>query len=204
MNQEPVLIWDIPTRLTHWLLVFCFLGAVITEEGERWRLFHVTFGYTMFGLVIFRVIWGFIGTRYARFVEFVRSPQEVMKYTLATISGKAQRYIGHNPLGSIAILVMLILVLVITVSGYVIFNDLSGEWAEEMHEFFGNLLLVVVAIHIGGVFSSGMKHRENLVKAMISGTKHGQTSDAIRYNFWWIGVLILIGVAYFWYVQFFL
>lgn len=202
MNQQPILVWDLPTRVAHWLLVICFVGAISTEESERWRLFHVTFGYTMFGLVLFRIIWGFIGSRYSRFIEFVRSPQEVLDYSLNTISGKGKRYIGHNPLGSVAILVMLALILLITVTGYVIFNDLSGEWVEELHEFFGNFLLTVVAIHIGGVFLSSFKHRENLVKAMISGKKEGQANEGIRHSYWWLAILIVMCVGYFWYLQF--
>lgn len=201
-HQQPVLVWDLPTRVFHWLLVIFFVGALLTQESERWRLFHVTFGYAMFGLVIFRLIWGFIGTRYSRFTEFIRPPQEIIDYSLKTISGKGRRYIGHNPLGALAILSMLFLILLITVTGYVIFNDLSGEWVSEMHEFFGNFLLVIVGIHIGGVFLSSFKHRENLVKAMISGMKVGEHSQGIHRNYWWLAVLLMIGVAYFWYSQF--
>ncbi len=203
MNQPtPILVWDLPTRVFHWLLVIFFAGAVLTQESERWRLFHVTFGYSMFGLVVFRLIWGFIGTRYSRFTEFVRSPQEVITYSLNTISGKGKRYIGHNPLGALAILSILFLILLITITGYVIFNDLSGEWVSEMHEFFGNFLLVIVGIHIGGVFLSGLKHRENLVKAMFSGMKAGDPSQAIKSNYWWLAILLIIAVGFFWYSQF--
>lgn len=200
--KQPVLIWDLPTRVFHWLLVFFFVGAVLTEESEKWRLFHVTFGYSMFGLVIFRLIWGFIGTRYSRFTEFVRPPQEVIDYSLKTISGKGRRYIGHNPLGALAILTILFLILLITVTGYVIFNDLSGEWVSEMHEFFGNFLLVIVGIHIGGVLLSSLRHRENLIKAMISGMKNGEASQAIRQNYGWLAILLIVGIIYFWYIQF--
>lgn len=201
-HPQPVLVWDLPTRVFHWLLVIFFAGAVLTQESERWRLFHVTFGYSMFGLVVFRLIWGFIGTRYSRFTEFVRPPQEVVDYSLKTISGKGRRYIGHNPLGALAILTILFLILLITITGYVIFNDLSGEWVSEMHEFFGNFLLVIVGIHIGGVFLSSLKYKENLVAAMISGMKEGEPSQAIRRNYWWLAVLLIIVVAYFWYSQF--
>lgn len=200
--QQPVLVWDLPTRIFHWLLVIFFVGAILTQESEKWRLFHVTFGYSMVGLVIFRLIWGFIGSKYARFTEFVRSPQDVLDYSLKTVSGKGRRYIGHNPLGSVAVLIMLFLILLIGLTGYIVFNDLSSEWVNELHEFFGNLLLAIVGIHIGGVFLSGLKHRENLIKSMITGKKLGESSQSISHNYWWVAILLIVGVAFFWYSQF--
>ena len=79
-KSEQVLVWDAPVRAFHWLMVLCFTGAYLTSESEAWRLIHVTLGYTMAGLVASRLVWGLIGTRYARFTSFVRGPQAVAHY----------------------------------------------------------------------------------------------------------------------------
>ena len=103
-----ILVWDAPTRLFHWLMVFSFAGAYITSEGERWRLVHVTLGYTMGGLLAFRMVWGLMGTRYARFSNFVRGPQAVMAYLRSLHDRPPQHFIGHNPAGAVAIVLLIV------------------------------------------------------------------------------------------------
>jgi len=114
---EPVLVWDAPVRVFHWLMVLCFAGAWLTAESESWRLVHVTLGYTMAGLVAFRILWGLWGTRYAKFSSFVRGPRAVARYLGNLLRGRHEPYTGHNPAGAVAIVALLVLALLVTVTG---------------------------------------------------------------------------------------
>ena len=90
-------VWDAPVRVFHWLLAACFTGAYLTAESESWRLLHVTLGYTLGGLIAFRLVWGVLGTRYARFGSFVRPPSELSRYLKSMLAGRPAHFIGHNP-----------------------------------------------------------------------------------------------------------
>jgi cytochrome b len=98
-----VLIWDLPVRVFHWALVASFAGAYWLSESERLRNVHVMFGYTVLGLVVFRLTWGFVGTRYAQFRSFLYSPREAMAYVRSLFSRSDPQFLGHNPAGSFAI-----------------------------------------------------------------------------------------------------
>ena len=102
-SVRKVLIWDAPVRVFHWLMVLSFAGAYLTAESERWRLTHVTLGYTMAGLVAFRVLWGLVGTRHARFSSFVRGPAAIARYLRGLVGGRPEHHAGHNPAGALAI-----------------------------------------------------------------------------------------------------
>ena len=103
-----ILVWDAPVRVFHWLMVACFATAYLTAETERWRLLHVTAGYTMAGLVAFRLLWGLFGTRHARFASFVRGPQAVLRYLKSLVEGHPAPHVGHNPAGAVAILLPMV------------------------------------------------------------------------------------------------
>lgn len=166
-------VWDLPVRLCHWLMAACFAGAYLTSELDEWRWLHVTFGYTMAALVGLRIVWGLVGSRYARFSSFVRGPQAVLAYLRSLLSGRPQHFTGHNPAGAVAIVLMLGLALAVAGSGWLLYTERAGEWMEEVHETLANLMLAVVLVHIGGVLVSSLLHRENLAKAMITGRKRG-------------------------------
>jgi cytochrome b len=200
-HLEKQLIWDWPVRVCHWLLVLSFAGAWLTAESERWRLAHVTFGYTMFGLVVFRLMWGVVGTRYARFTSFVRGHAAVLCYTRSLLALRPQAYAGHNPVGALAILLLLALILVTASSGYLTYNDLGGDWAEELHEITAGIMLAAVSLHVLGVTITSLLHRENLVTAMISGRKIAAPGAAIRWPFLWLGLVIFVFVLGFWWSQ---
>lgn len=169
--RTSIRVWDAPVRMFHWLMVLCFAGAWLTAESERWRLVHVQLGYAMVGLVAFRVLWGLVGTRHARFTDFVRGPAAVMRYLRSLLQGRPEHHVGHNPAGGWAILALLALTLVTAGLGWVIYNDIGGEWLEEAHEAAASLMLAVVAVHVGAVLLSSWLHHENLVRAMITGRK---------------------------------
>lgn len=200
-GPQAVLVWDAPVRVFHWLMVLCFAGAYLTAESEVWRLVHVTLGYTMAGLVVFRLLWGLAGTRYARFTSFVRGPQAVMAYVRSLLRGQPEHHTGHNPAGAVAIVAMLLLTVGIAASGWVAYNDLSGEWVAELHEVLANTLLLVVGIHVAGVVVASILHRENLARAMLTGRKLGTPAEGIRSAWRVVAVLLLAAVLGFWWLQ---
>jgi cytochrome b len=125
----------------------------------------------MLGLVAFRLVWGLVGTRYARFWSFAFGLRSVLTYVKSLFTRSPQHYLGHNPAGSWAIYALLALSLLAGASGYAAYEDVGGHWMEEMHETFANLLLAVVAVHLAGVVASSLLHRENLVRSMLTGYK---------------------------------
>lgn len=206
MSQR-ILVWDVPTRVFHWLLALSFCGAYLTAESERYRDIHVVLGYTLLGLIGFRLLWGVFGTRYARFRSFLFKPGEIVIYALSLLKGKPAHYIGHNPLGSVSIWLLLVLGILIGASGILVFENIGSEALEELHEIASNAMLIAILIHLAGVAVSSMLHRENLARAMVTGFKrvHGQETlvtaepeqDICR-SYRWLGVIMLIVVVAFW------
>jgi cytochrome b len=174
-----VLIWDWPVRIGHWLLVGAFALAWITGESEEWRLVHAFAGGTVVGVILFRLLWGLVGTRHARFASFVRGPQAALDYVLGLLRGKESQYAGHNAAGGWAIIALLALGLLTGASGWLIYQEMGGEWLEDVHEALATGTLAVAAVHVAGVVVSSLVHRENLVRAMLTGFKHGQPDEAI-------------------------
>jgi cytochrome b len=196
-----ILVWDMPVRVFHWLLAASFLGAWLTAEGDQWRSAHVTLGYTVLGLVGFRIAWGALGTRYARFASFVRGPSTVVRYLGSLLRGKPQHYTGHNPAGAVAILALLLLGLAVGVSGWATYALANGEAYEDLHEVLATSMLVIVSLHILGVVVGSWVHHENLVGAMITGRKHGAPVDGIDRDRRGLGALLLAAVLGFWWWQ---
>ena len=197
MSQR-ILVWDVPTRVFHWLLVLSFGGAYLTSESERYRDIHVVLGYTLLGLIGFRLLWGFFGTRYAQFRSFLFSPDEIVAYLQSLFRGKPAHYVGHNPAGSMAIWLLLGLGILTGVTGVMLFQDIGGEALEELHEIASSAMLAIVVIHIAGVVVSSVLHRENLVRAMITGFKSAEPKQGIRRSHLWLGVIMLTAVVAFW------
>jgi len=200
-QTRKVLVWDIPVRLFHWLIVLCFTGAYLTAESEQWRLLHVTLGYTMAGLVLFRIVWGLIGTRYARFSNFVRGPGAAVRYLGGLLRRRPEHYLGHNPAGALAIVALLLLALAVTGSGWALYNEIGGDALEEVHEFFANTMLALVFVHIAAVVLSSWLHHENLIGAMFTGYKKGAPEQGIRRAWRSVAVLMLAAVLGFWWLQ---
>lgn len=191
-----ILVWDIPTRVFHWLLVLCFVMAYITSESERWQLWHVAAGYVFGALLVFRLLWGVVGSRYARFSQFVCRPREVLAYLRSLLRANPDHYTGHNPAGALAILGILGLGLLTVLTGWASFND-YGDWIGELHEGIVNVLLLIIGVHIGGVLLSSLLHRENLVRAMVNGYKQGAAAEAIRFPQWIVAILLISGLMVF-------
>ena len=194
-------VWDAPTRVFHWLLVFSFAGAYLTSESERWSLVHITLGYTLGGLIAFRLIWGFVGTRYARFTSFVKGPSEVLQYAKSMATLKPKHFVGHNPLGAVAIVLLIVSGIAIVVTGYAVFNEIGGEWVAELHEIASHIMLILVGIHIVGVIAASWLHKENLARAMVNGFKQGKAADGISRVWVSVAVVLVAAVLGFWYLQ---
>ncbi len=201
VDREPVRVWDAPVRVIHWLLVLCFGGAYLTADSESWRLLHVILGYSMVLLVTIRIVWGLVGTRYARFSQFVRGPRAVLRYLRAMLSGTPEHHTGHNPAGALAIVAMLGLMLAIGASGWILYNDAGGDAWEDVHEVLANTMLALVLVHVAAVVISSRLHRENLVRAMITGRKRGATGTGIQRPWRPLAILIVAGVIGFAWVQ---
>lgn len=192
-NTTSVKIWDPVVRVGHWLLVAGFFTNYIMED-EVMSL-HVWIGYSIVAIVLLRVLWGFAGTRHARFGDFVRSPSTVVRYLGNLFRGRAKHYPGHNPAGGIMILLLLACMGALAFSGIVLYaleenaGPLAGwvveageggaralwtadeHFWEETHEVLVNLMLGLVIIHVLGVVVASRLHKENLVRAMITGRK---------------------------------
>src|SRR5664279_4256436 len=107
-TKTKIMVWDAPLRVFHWLMALSFAGAYVTAESEHWLLVHLTLGYTLGGLVAFRILWGLMGTRYARFGSFIRGPSAVLRYGSTLLNGKPEHHVGHNPAGAVAIVLLLL------------------------------------------------------------------------------------------------
>ena len=192
MNK--ILVWDLPTRLGHWLLVASFAVAWLTGDSEEWRLVHLASGYTMAAVLAFRIFWGIAGTRYARFASFAFSPRQALDYLAGLLRRDKSHWVGHNPAGSYAIYLLILLGFASAGSGWAFYNELGGEWLEEFHEVVASTMLAVVGLHVAGVVVSGLLHRENLVRSMVNGYKNGSSAEAIssRRVLW---AVLLIGLA---------
>lgn len=185
-TSQRILIWDLPTRAFHWLLVASFIGAWLTFDDNRYLDIHVYVGYVWFGLLVFRLIWGAIGGHYSRFHAFAHDWRSVWHYLKGLLNGEAARHLGHNPAGSWAIFALLVAGLLVSVTGVL---TLGGEerhgplaaWipfqvgfnAHILHLILAWLLLGVVGAHLLGIIIESVLHRDNLIAAMITGYKAG-------------------------------
>ncbi|OGT18935.1 MAG: hypothetical protein A2V90_03005 [Gammaproteobacteria bacterium RBG_16_57_12] len=211
-----ILVWDFPTRIFHWLLVASFAAAWLTHEDNRFLDIHVFAGYLFLSLLLFRLAWGVVGSRYARFQTFAHRWPTVWAYTKGLLTGEASRYLGHNPAGGWAIFVMLALGLLISLTGLTVLGGEEGhgplaglvsfdlgEGTHELHEVLSSLMLGVIAIHILAVFVESFLHRENLVRPMITGYMKGRGDGepVAKHGLLGIGIVALSIVAastYFW------
>jgi cytochrome b len=197
--RKRMMVWDSPIFFTHWLLAFCFLGAILTQDSEKFRLVHVTMGYTMLGIVGFRVIWGFIGSKYARFTTIKPRFLRVRENIQAIFRGDKEFSIGLNALGFIAAYLLMGLVLLVSASGYLVFNEIGPELISEVHELVGNLLIAVVVVHVGSIVLNAMYQRLQKTNAEVAKSVGVLVQRARPYK--WVTIIILSVVVYFWGIQ---
>jgi cytochrome b len=191
----------------HWLFALCFVGAYLTADGDdHWRLLHVTLGYTLAGLLGFRVLYGLLGPRHARLglmwrklagaSAWLRSLPQAR--SLADINGRQ----GQTLLMALGVVALLLIVLPLTLTGYATYNDwgdfLGGDWLEDVHEFFGETMLILVLAHVALIAGLSLLRRKNQALPMVTGRVEGKGPDLAKRNHAWLAGLLLIAVLAFW------
>ncbi|HEY0665546.1 MAG TPA: cytochrome b/b6 domain-containing protein [Gallionella sp.] len=194
---QRIMVWDLPTRAFHWMQALAFGGAYLTSDSERYRDIHVALGYIMLGLIVFRLLWGFVGTRYARFSSFLFRPGDIVAYLLSLFRRTSAHYVGHNPAGSVSVWLLLSLGLALCVTGVMALQDDASDTVIELHSYATDAMLVVIALHLVGVVMSTLLHRENLVRAMITGYKPYVSGEGIQRAYAGLGILMLVVVVVF-------
>jgi cytochrome b len=187
MNK--VKVWDLAVRLSHLLFGVLVLGAFLTSEEDDLVPVHTRLGLVLLGVVLFRVVWGFVGSRHARFADFVRSPRVVLAELRTMIRGKAGHYLGHNPVGAVMVVTLLAMLVVVTVTGIIVSQ--GPEWSgallmskdaahavKEVHEATAWSLPVLLVFHVGGVILSSFLEKQNLVAGMVTGFKNSASALA--------------------------
>jgi cytochrome b len=164
-------VWDPYVRTFHWTLALCFAVAWLSGEGPE--TLHNLAGYAAGALVLGRVAWGFLGTGYARFSQFVRSPAAVVDYLKSIAAGSERRFIGHNPAGGAMIVVLLAALAATAATGWMMTTDAfwGSTSLQRLHSTLAHGVLLLVLAHLGGVALASLRHRENLVRAMVAGDK---------------------------------
>jgi cytochrome b len=170
MGPAMVRVWDPVVRIFHWTVVFgCILDVFVLEGGTA----HNVVGYVVAGALAIRLVWGFVGSKHARFSDFVPSPGRLARYVRALAAGREERYIGHNPGGAVMIMALMALLAAVSVTGWMLTLDAfwGNEALEEIHRAISNAILVCALIHSAGVLYESYRHGENLVMAMVTGDK---------------------------------
>ena len=180
LSRPTVRVWDAPVRVLHWALLASVVAAWATSDsmGDA----HAWLGYTAAEIVALRIVWSFRGNRYARFGQFVRSPAVAVGYLRQVATGKARRYVGHNPLGGLMVVALMSCIGLLAVTGFAANTDLlwGYAWPVLVHTALAWTLVALVALYVGGVLLTSWQHRENLVSAMVTGDKaapHGADQD---------------------------
>lgn len=180
-------VWDPLIRVFHWGVAVAFALAWLTGEAET--PLHDLFGYAILVLIGMRVVWGLIGTRHARFTDFVRRPATVIAYLRDIAAFRARRHLGHNPAGGAMVVLMLLSLVATSVTGMMLegaefgtgwfaewgnaraYGHDAAEWIEELHEAVAGFTLLLVTLHVAGVLLASLQHGENLIRSMLDGRK---------------------------------
>ena len=205
---KTVNVWDLPTRLFHWTLVGLMILQWWSAENSDTMDWHLRGGYVVLTLVLFRLIWGFMGSDTARFSDFLRGPGAALAYVKALVRGETPLYLGHNPMGGWSIVALLTLLLIQTGTGLFANDDIliegplydwvsksASDWLTTVHKLNFNLLLLVIAVHISAVLFYLLVKRENLIHPMLSGRKHlspEREGLAPRLVNPWLGLAVLL------------
>lgn len=182
---KTIKVWDLPVRIFHWSLVVLFITAYVTNSlGSDYFIYHLWSGYALIILVSFRIVWGLVGTYHARFNHFVKNPVATAKYALSVFKRKDKHYLGHNPLGAVMVVVLLIATLVQAITGlfsndeifnvgplYAYINDELSLQLTSLHRQLFYWILGAIALHIIAVLAHVIFKRDNIVRAMFTGKK---------------------------------
>ena len=189
--KKIIRVWDLPIRLFHWLLVICIVGSFTTINlGDEFIQWHAYFGYCILTLLIFRVIWGFIGSTHARFANFLPTKKAILDY----LSGRSPRVLGHNPIGAISVFALLFTLSVQVFTGLFVDDEVAfqgplakyvsssiGSFLSEIHEGNQVVILTLITIHVAAIWYYKKFKGENLIKPMINGDKEIDSSEEAKY-----------------------
>lgn len=205
-NDGKVLVWDLPTRLFHWLLVVLVICAYLSAEvfPSVEMTWHKLNGYALLGLLLFRLIWGFVGGRHARFLGFVKGPRALLRYLKGLGSRSAQPHGGHNPLGALSVLALLLCLAVQVVSGLFVDDEVlaqgplaplveseTRQFLLSVHNVNFNILLALIALHLVAILYYALWQRDDLVRPMVSGHKRLPPGEAGTSPPAWRALLVL-------------
>jgi cytochrome b len=195
-----ILVWDLPVRLFHWTLAGSFVtalaAATLADDESAAFALHMLLGGVMAFVVLLRLVWGLVGTRWARFRSFAVSPKALLAYVRGALAGGGPRYTGHNPGTSIAALLMFALVLGLGLTGVMMANG-GGDGVEGVHEFLAWAMVAVIGAHVVGIAWHTLRHRENIALSMVDGRKEAAPSGAIRSARPW-AALAFVGLTALW------
>lgn len=199
-QKQSVLVWDLPIRVFHWLLVVSFAGAWLTAESEAQQMIHYAFGYSACGLVLFRIVWGLVGTRYARFNQFIKGTSKTTHHIKSLLNRQQDHELGHNPVGAVAMVLLMVLILMLGLTGYWIVKDLLGELVGEVHEIIASMAMAVVTVHVAAAILMSFLKDENLIKSMVTGKKMGTSDQAIPSPVSLVGFMLALAWVYTFYL----
>ena len=183
-----MIVWDLPLRLFHWAFMICVIGAIASGKAQIWAI-HERFGMAIMALVVFRIIWGFIGSPTARFAQFLTGPKAVLVTLRDLLRKKTDDKAGHSPLGGYATMALLLIPLMMAVTGAFSTDDIlfdgpfyhfMPDWAGlagDVHHFGEKLLFLIIALHLGALAYYGVRLRKNLVRAMVTGKRQTPTAQ---------------------------
>ena len=200
--QNKIKVWSLSVRTLHWGLAVTFAVAFYTRHLELMRDIHVQAGYGAGAILAARWLIGFIARDHSGFRRFPLNIKQAAIYLYGLFSGKAKRYLGHNPAGSVAIYLMLSLGMMSVLTGYMSFNDIAlpflGDWVtiKEAHETLANFWAITIVIHVAGVVVASLAHRENLVTAMVTGNKVRQIQHPQSDLIGEVSVTLLMAMIY--------
>ncbi|MBU2925607.1 cytochrome b/b6 domain-containing protein [Colwellia sp. 4_MG-2023] len=214
--KNKLLVWDLPVRLFHWCLVISLFAAWYTSDGERNLIdWHLKIGYFILGLIIFRIIWGVFGTRYAKFTQFIPNKKALLHYLKNFRQEKNYTTVGHNPLGGLMVVLMLTLVLSQAISGLFMNDDIftSGPYYASasssiqsimslIHHNVFDIIIIVSVLHISAAFYYLLVKKANLIVPMITGYKSSDSAEnkkGIKSSKLFVALVIILVVAVFLY-----
>lgn len=189
--MKDVVVWDLYIRVNHWLMVILFSGLILTGKAEEdYVQWHFYMGYLLSALLLVRLLYGLFGSKAARFISFLKGPVTLYRYTRGLFTGTSSHYLGHNPLGALMVVALLLLSLLQVGSGFVSSDDVFWygpmyEWVSDdlqegladWHRILPDILLALVACHIFAVVVHELAFRERLIKAMLKGKKAIQPDE---------------------------
>jgi cytochrome b len=206
------LVWDLPVRVMHWMLALAVVAAWVSGQAQgAWFPVHVACGYTALVIVLTRIIWGFVGTRHARFANFLQAPRAIALYTRKMLRGEAENAVGHNPLGALMVLLLLALLLAQGITGLFSNDQVSNvgplfgyvgvhtsDRLAGIHRTLSTVILASTFLHIGAAFGYWSLKRQNLIWPMLTGRKAAESvppDAAISTSRIWLALLIATAIA---------